>query len=154
MMISPPRRAFAGMGPDHTGLFLYCCKPRANSIKVPGDGGCVRREAEVKRSCREPKRSHGSWILKPELATRIFGSLVLCIGTERENVPGSFQFFRSWDQDTGTRGLTGFEIAVRPGGVLERIALLDFNFYFAGEHDFEEILGYRFQVDALCRMGV
>jgi len=100
----------------------------------------VRREAGVKRSCREPNRSHGSWVLKPELATLIFGYLVLCIGTERENVLGSFQFSRSWDQDTRTRSLTGFKIAVRLGGVLERVALLDFNFYFAGEHDVEEIL--------------
>ena len=46
----------------------------------------------------------------------------------------------SWYQDTRTRSLTGFEIAVRLGGVFERVALPDFDFYFTGEHDIEEIL--------------
>jgi hypothetical protein len=47
---------------------------------------------------------------------------------------------RSWDQDARPCGFTGFEIAVRLGGVLERVALPDFDFYLAGEHDAEEVL--------------
>jgi len=47
---------------------------------------------------------------------------------------------RSWYQDARTCRLTGFEVAVRLGGVLERVALPDFDIYFAGEHDVEEVL--------------